>query len=362
VSGRESVARPLCGRVAWVAALALAVVAGASGCRVELGSPGAEARGAGACGGPPAGELWIYASVYQHVVDDLDKLLRQRLPGVEPRWFTGGSEKVIQRLDAELSAGGSRADLLLISDPFYFERLGQEGKLLPYVPPRALRVPRELVGTDGAWLTSRAAVMVLVYNTRLLDEARAPRGFRALLDPAWKGKLIMGDPLASGTFFTSIAVLHDAFGEAYFHGLRANQITSTGGNSAVIERVASGEYSAGMVLLENVLTSQRKGAPLAFVIPEEGAIIIPGPSAILAGSHNPIAAKAAMDVVYSEEGQALMVRGDMYAADPGQPPPAGAPPWPVVSTGTLAWGLERLHRIGPRTGQLRADFHRIVQQ
>ena len=28
---------------------------------------------------------------YQYVVDDLDRLLRARLPGVEPRWFTGGS-------------------------------------------------------------------------------------------------------------------------------------------------------------------------------------------------------------------------------------------------------------------------------
>ncbi len=346
-----------------VSAAALLLAASlSSACRVELGAPGAQAKGAQSCDGPPAGELWIYASVYQHVVDDLDKLIRAQLPGVEPHWFTGGSEKVIQRLDAELAAGGTRADVLLISDPFYFDRLSREGHLLPYVPPRALRVPRALVGQDGAWITSRAAVMVLVYNTRQLTAETAPAGFAAFVDPAWKGKLIMGDPLASGTFFTTVAVLHDAFGGAYFEGLRANQVVSTGGNSAVIERVSSGEYAAGMVLLENVLTSKRKGAPIDFVVPEEGAIVIPGPSAILSSTRNPVAARALMDLVFSHEGQQLMVRGDMYAADPGEPPPDGAPDWSKVATGTLAWGPERAARIGPRTGDIRAEFHRVVQR
>lgn len=343
-------------------AVIVALAAASSACRVEYGAPGAQARGAESCGGPPSGELWIYASVYQHVVDDLDKLIRAKLPGVEPHWFTGGSEKVIQRLDAELSAGGTRADVLLISDPFYFDRLASEGRLMPYVPPRALRVPRALIGKDGAWITSRAAVMVLVYNTRQLTAETAPASFRALIDPTWNGKLIMGDPLASGTFFTTVAVLHDAFGSAYFEGLRANEVVSTGGNSAVIERVSSGEYAAGMVLLENVLTSKRKGAPIDFVVPSDGAIVIPGPSAILSTSHNPVAARALMDLVFSAEGQALMVRGDMYAADPGEAPPAGAPTWDKVSEGTLAWGPERAARIGPRTAEIRAEFHRVVQR
>lgn len=357
--GAERSAAVVRAAVALTSSLALA---GTAGCRVEFGAPGASSRAATECGAAPSGELWIYASVYQHVVDDLDKLAKQRLPGVEIQWFTGGSEKVIQRLEAEISAGGSRADVLLISDPFYFDRLSAAGHLLPYVPPRAVRVPRALVGHDGAWITSRAAVMVLAYNTRQLTRDTAPQSFGDLITPAWKGRLIMGDPLASGTFFTSVAVLHDAFGSAYFEGLRANQVTSTGGNSAVIERVSSGEYAAGMVLLENVLTSKRKGAPIDFVVPSDGAIVIPGPSAILSSTRNPVAAKALMELVFSAEGQALMVRGDMYAADPSEPPPPGAPPWAEVSTGTLAWSPERLARIGPRTADIRAEFHRVVQK
>ena len=58
---------------AW-AAIALALAAGGPACRVEVGAPGRESRGAEAQGSAPRGEVWIYTSLYQYVVDDLDRL------------------------------------------------------------------------------------------------------------------------------------------------------------------------------------------------------------------------------------------------------------------------------------------------
>jgi len=327
---------------------------------VEFGAPGAET--AHDQSGAPHGEVWIYTSFYQHVVDDLDKLIRAELPGVEPKWFTGGSEKVMQRLDAEITAGGSRADLLIVSDPFYYVRLKKTGQLTPYVPPGALRVPRNLVDPDGAWLSSRAAVMVIVFNTKALDAERAPQSYADLVDPKWKGQIIVPDALASGTFFTTVAFLWDKMGVAWFEGLKANQVISTGGNSAVIERVSSGEYKAGMALLENVLTAQRKGAPIGYLLPREGAVIIPGPSAMLAGSRNPVAARAVLDLLFAEKGQALMVKGDMYAVDPRQPAAKGAPPWEKVLETSLPWSEALTARLEEHAAEIRAEFHRIVQQ
>lgn len=329
-------------------------------CRVEVGAPGAQRVHEGS--GAPAGEVWIYTSFYQHVVDDLEKLIRAELPGVEPRWFTGGSEKVSQRLEAELAAGGSRADLLIVSDPFYYMRLKAAGELWPYVPPSALRVPRELLDADGAWLSSRAALMVIVFNTKLLTRETAPGGYAAMIDPKWKGQLIMGDPLASGTFFTTVAFLEDKLGVPWLQGLKANEVVSTGGSSSVIERVSSGEYKAGLVLLENLLAAQRKGAPIDYVLPREGAVIIPGPAAILRGARNPVAARAVMDLLFSEKGQALMVKGDMYAVDPRLPSPAGAPPWPEAVSSALPWSEALAARIAARSAEIRDQFHRIVQE
>lgn len=346
---------------AW-AAIAVALAAWGPGCRVEVGAPGAESRGSETQGSVPHGEVWIYTSLYQYVVDDLDRLLRARLPGVEPRWFTGGSEKVSQRIDGELAAGATRADVLLISDPFFFVRMKREGRLLPYVPPRALRVPRALVDPDGAWLTSRVAVMVLVYNPAKLDPADVPHTYLDLAKPSLKGKIIFGDPLASGTFFTTVAVLSDKYGWDYFRRLKDNGLISTGGNSVVIERVSSGEYQAGAVLLENFVSAKKKGAPLEYVVPEDGAVLIPGPSAIFQSAQNPVAAKAVMDLIFSAEGQEVMVRGDMYGADPSAPQPLLSPPLAELLQHTIPTDAALFERLEPKAQEIRRSFHDIVQQ
>ncbi|MFO0725990.1 MAG: extracellular solute-binding protein [Myxococcota bacterium] len=331
-------------------------------CRVELGAPGHEAPSGAQSSGAPQGEVWIYTSLYQYVVDDFDKLIRAKLPGVEPKWFTGGSEKVSQRVDAELAAGGTRADILLISDPFFFVRMKREGRLEPYVPPPALRVDRSLVDADGAWLTSRVAAMVLVYNSQKLKPDQAPRSYLDLTQPALKGRIILGDPLASGTFFTTVAVLQDKYGWDYFSRLKQNGVISTGGNSVVIDRVSSGEYLAGAVLLENFVTAKKKGAPIEMIEPADGAVIIPGPSAIVRGSRNLPAAKAVMDLLFSREGQEVMVRGDMYAADPGASQPALSPPLAELLKRAIPVSPELFTRLEPEAQEIRKTFHQLVQE
>lgn len=332
-----------------------------SGCRVELGAPGGSAR-AELEGEAASGELWVYTSLYQHVVDDLDRLAQEKLPGVNIEWFAAGSEKVAARIDGELAAGATRCDVLLTSDPFFFARMKREGRLLPYVPPQALRVPRELVDLDGAWLTSRAATMVIVYNQRLLTKETAPQGYRDFLEPRFQNKIIFGDPLASGTFFTTLAFLQDQYGWEYFDGLKKNGLISTGGNSTVIERVSSGEFLAGLVLLENVLTSRRKGAPIDYLLPKEGPVLIPGPVAIFSSTRNPRAAKAFEDLIFSQEGQKVMVAGDMHSPDARLNAPPGAPSWKEVSERALPWSPELLDRVEREATTLRSTFNERVQR
>jgi iron(III) transport system substrate-binding protein len=326
-------------------------------CRIEVGAPRSEGASDDA-----TGTIWVYTSAYRPVVDDLDALVRAKLSGVRVEWFVAGSEKVAARIDAELAAGGTRADIVLTSDPFFYTRLKREGRLLPYVPPAALRLPRTLVDPDGTWVTTRISTMVLVYNTKLVDRAHAPRSFQDLLAPAFSGKLILGDPLSSGTFFTTAAFLDQRFGPAYFEGLKTNRAISTGGNSTVLDRVSGGEFAAGICLLENVLQAKRKGAPVDFVLPAEGPILIPGPEAILKSSAHPALARALVDLILSPEGQAVMVRGDLHSADPRVAAPDGAPPFDQLEAHGMPWSETFLERTSTSAAELRARFQNTVQQ
>lgn len=281
-----------------------------AGCRIETATPQARATTATAELG---GELWVYTSMYRHVLDGFEPLLATRLKGVTLRWFQGGSEKVATKLEAELSAGGSPCDVLMTSDPFLYRRLARDGHLARSVSPNGVRTARALVDLDGHWESVRLSTMVIAHR----DGEEAPRAFQELLDPKWRKEIVIGDPLTSGTAFTWAVSIERTYGEDFFTRLRANEARVAGGNAAVLQKIESGEAKAGVVLLENVLAARARGSPVAFTWPTDGAVVIPGPAAILSTSRNPLAARAFIDVMLSPEGQELIRSlGDMHAVDP----------------------------------------------
>lgn len=294
---------------------ALALLAG---CRIESAAP--QSSAVVSTDGTPRGELWVYTSMYRHVMDAFEPLLKEQLPQVTVRWFQGGSEKVATKLEAELAAGGSPCDVLMTSDPFLYRRLAKDGRLLRAVSPNGVRTERALVDPDGHWESVRLSTMVLVHK----QGADGPASFGELLEPKWRGEVVIGDPLTSGTAFTWAVAMERSHGQDFFERLRANGARVAGGNAAVLQKVEGGEARVGVVLLENVLAAKARGSPVEPTWPTDGAVLIPGAAAILASSRNPNAARAFVDLVLSPPGQRLLTGlGDMHAVDPREPGPRG---------------------------------------
>jgi len=298
------------GRIAIVCALSLAA------CRIESATP--RASGPTSDCASPAGDVWIYTSMYREVVDALDPVLARRLPEVKVHWFQAGTEKVVAKLEAELAAGGTQADVLLVSNPFLYRRLKDEGRLKPYVPPGALRAPRSLVDVDGAYAPVRLSTMVLVKRKGV----EAPARFADLADPRFKNRVALGDPLSSGTAFTWSVFMKQSDGVEIFQKLRDNGARLAGGNAAVLQKIEGGEADVGVLLLENALAAQAKGSPIEVVWPADGAVVIPGDAAIFKTTRNLTGAEAVVDALFSDEGQRLMLGGQMHSVDPRLPGPA----------------------------------------
>lgn len=328
-------------------------------CRVELGPPGG---GPVDCDddGPPNGDVWIYTSMYQSVLDDLGPRLEEALPDVEVQWYQAGSEKVAQRAEAEWSAGGTKACLLMTSDPFWYAGLAEQGRLRPHLAPNVLHVDRSLVDPDGYWATARISLMVMARNETSVPEDQAPTSLASLARPEWKDRFSMGDPLSSGTSFTTMAFLEKEPGWPFLEALRDNGLIAAGGNSSVITRVETGEREIGIVLLENLLKAARKDSPAVPVYPSDGAIAVPGPIALTTDCSNPRAARAVYDFLMSESGQEAMVRGNMYAALPEVAPPVGAPP--LSELAVRPWAPGFLEDVRSRRGPLKDRWAELVSE
>lgn len=277
---------------------------------------------AGAAG--PKGKVMIYTSIYPDIIEKIKPELKKAFPNVEVEWFQAGTEKVMAKVAGEIEANKVQADLLMVADPSYYLYLEGKGLLLPYDAPnrKDVKINKD---KDGYWTGVRISNMIIAYNTAKVKPEDAPKSFKDLTDPKWQGKIAMPSPLLSGTAYVAAAALSDKYGWEYFEQLKANGLKVEDGNSAIQNKLLTGEYLAVMILEENILKMMDKGEPVKVVYPEDGTVIIPSPVAVFKSSQNQEASKAILDWFLSKQGQQVIVKGWMHSVRDDVEAPKGAP-------------------------------------
>ena len=140
------------------------------------------------------------------------------------QWFQNGSENVMSRLNAELASGsGSRANLLLTSDPFAYLDLKAAGKLDLYQSPAAALIPANL--KDDAFVTIRLpARSSPIIREVAAVAAKPPTGWKGSHGSKIQGpRFRWGSPIESGTQFTGVTVLSKIW-DGVFPKTRANGV------------------------------------------------------------------------------------------------------------------------------------------
>ncbi|MBQ5758522.1 MAG: ABC transporter substrate-binding protein [Schwartzia sp.] len=274
----------------------------------------------------PSGEIMIYTSMYPDIIDKVCKpSVEKTFPNMKVNWFQGGTEKLKTKVAGEIKANKIATDVLMVADPGYYLNLQQKGLLLNYVSPNMKDVLLDK-DKDGAWSAVRICNMIIAYNESKIAKEDIPTTWSDLLDPKYQGKIAMPNPMLSGTAFVAAGALADKFGWEYFDKLKANGLKVEEGNSAIQNKLLTGEYMAAIILEENILKLQEtKKEPLKVVYPKEGCILISSPICIMKSTKNPEGAKAAVDWWLSKEGQQAVTKGWMHSVRPDVAPPNGAP-------------------------------------
>lgn len=252
-----------------------------------------------------AGTLSFYTSQPDADAAALIENFTKKYPEVKVELFRSGTEEVISRLQAEAQAGQVKADVLLVADAPTFASLKKQDLLLGYSSKEAADIPAEWKDADGAYTGTKVMATVLAINSSKVTTK--PDSWKVLTSPEANGKAIMPSPLYSGAAAYNVGVLarQGDFGWDFIQGLKANQMTVTKGNGAVLKSVAGGEKEYGMVVDYLVARAKKDGSPVELVYPSEGVPVITEPIGIMKGAKNQEAAKAFVDYVLSEDGQKL---------------------------------------------------------
>jgi len=269
------------------------------------------------------GTLVLYTSQPQGDAEQTVAGFQKAKPDIKVEWVRNGTTQVMNKLEAEFTAGDPKPDVLLIADAMTMEVLKGQGRLAAYAGAKVDRLPAGTYDKDKTYFGTKLITTGIVAH----NSAKPPQSWNDLLSAEAKGKVTMPSPLYSGAAAIHIGTLtgDKAFGWAYFEKLAKNGAVATRGNGDVFKAVASGEKLYGVVVDFLALRAKAKGAPVSFVFPKEGVTAVTEPAAILKTAKNLQAAQAFIDYLLSEAGLSLAATQGYLALDKAIAPPAGFP-------------------------------------
>ena len=304
------------------------------------------------------GELMVYTSIYPDIIDNMCKPnVAKAFPEMKVNWFQGGTEKFVTKITGEIKAKKIGADVLMVADPSYYLKLEDQKLLLPYKSKEEKNLINDKAA-DGAWYAVRVCNMIIAYNADKLKAEDAPKNWTDLADPKWKGKIAMPNPMLSGTAYVAVGALADKYGWEYFDKLKANGLRVEEGNSAIQNKLLTGEYAAAMILEENILKlANTKKEPLKVIYPKDGVVQVPSPIAIFNTTKNPEGAKALVDWWLSKEGQQAVVKGWMHSVRGDVKEPIGSVPTKGLTDGKIKVDWRKL---ADNNAKIKEEFRKRV--
>ncbi|MGM9529746.1 MAG: ABC transporter substrate-binding protein [Phascolarctobacterium sp.] len=304
------------------------------------------------------GEIMVYTSIYPDIIDNMCKPnVAKAFPEMKVNWFQGGTEKVVTKITGEIKAKKIGADVLMVADPSYYLKLEDQKLLLPYKSKEEKNLINDKAA-DGSWYAVRVCNMIIAYNADKLKAEDAPKNWTDLTDPKWKGKIAMPNPMLSGTAYVAVGALADKYGWEYFDKLKANGLRVEEGNSAIQNKLLTGEYAAAMILEENILKlANTKKEPLKVIYPKDGVVQVPSPIAIFNTTKNPEGAKALVDWWLSKEGQQAVVKGWMHSVRGDVKEPIGSVPTKGLTDGKIKVDWRKL---ADNNAKIKEEFRKRV--
>lgn len=262
-----------------------------------------------ACGGGDGREtLVVYSPHGREMLQAFERRFEELHPGVDVQTVDMGSQEVLDRLRSERA--NPQADVWWGAPSTTFEDAARDSLLERFVPDWAGALPEEARSPRGFWHGTYLTPEVIAYNTRAVPPEEVPRDWDEVLDPKWKGRVLIRDPMASGTMRT-------IFGMIVQRGIRETGDTAAGFDwlrrldgqtreyvlnpTLLYQKLAREEGVVTLWDMPDIETLKAKTRfPIDYVIPRSGTPLLVDAVAVVRGAKNPETARRFVEWVGSE--------------------------------------------------------------
>src|SRR5438046_7452653 len=212
------------------------------------------------------------------------------------RGFTGPT---MARVEAEKA--NPQADVIWGVFNDYLTGAATKGLLEPYAAQESQAIPARFKHPENMWQGVTLLTVAFAVNQKKMTELRLtpPQSWADLLDPKYKGHIVMSNPSTSGTAYLLLASHAARLGEGkvgqYYEAVDKHlpQVTKSGG--APGRMAASGETAIGVALAYEVEVAKSQGAPIDVIYPTDGVAWTFEANGLVKGAKNPQNARRFLD-------------------------------------------------------------------
>jgi iron(III) transport system substrate-binding protein len=219
-------------------------------------------------------KLYIYTALEKDQLAIYKAAIEKAVPAADVQWVQGSTGVITARLLAEKPA--PKADMifgLAASSIMLFKR---EDMLERYQAAGVDKHNSRFRSADGSFVGMDAFLAVLCYNT--VEGVKAgttvPTSYKDLLDPKFKGKIVMPNPVSSGTGYMMVAAWLQTMGETkgwkFMDALHENIANYAHSGSSPCVQAAKGERLVGLSFDMRGAKEKTGGAPIEVILPSEG--------------------------------------------------------------------------------------------
>jgi len=259
--------------------------------------------------------VMLYSSMQEDQLNAVKKAFEKKYPNIKMDYYFAGTGKVITKIATEAKSGQVAADVIWVGDPADYIGFKKLGILQKYESPEAKNIDKAFIDPEGFYTGARMMNMGIAFNTTKVKKEEAPKTWNDLLDPKWKGQIVMTDPGTAGTTKYAVGALIASkdYGPAYFEKLKANGTELQSGTTATHNQIAAGAYKVGMCLDYVTNNLKAKGSTIEFVYLDKDIVSIFSPVAVVKGAKNDKNGKLLVDFILSKEGQEVLVANNLLS-------------------------------------------------
>lgn len=242
--------------------------------------------------------------------------------GLDLEWLASASGALIARINTERKAGLYLFDILITGPDTPDASLRPSGAIVPledWLLLPEVKDTKVWYGGKPIFYDEEHTLLAmtatptgdLTINTTRVSPAEI-KSLRDLLDPKWKGKIVMHSPIGGGSGRRWSTFIVDLLGYDFLKQLVNQSPVLTDNHRLAAEWVARGKYSIGIAIrFEDVISFVEAGAPLARIYTSEGGYLSAsgGYIMILDKAPHPKATRLFVNWLLSREGQILWSKG-----------------------------------------------------